>query len=181
MKTLVLFFLIILQVHDVYSCFCKREKTVKESYKSKFIHSIVHARVLKKTKISLKSLMKESEIDSLKNGGNNSHEWELKRIERNDIYKVELELIKGFKGNSKPEIITIYTHSNSSSCGYPWFVVGKEYLIYASSEKIASYTFYKMKEKFLWTYHCLRTKAFDPLEAEELSKLSSKAKNNDPN
>ena len=97
------------------------------------------------------------------------------------IYKVELELIKNFKGNSKPKIITIYTHSNSSSCGYPWFVVGKEYLIYTSSEKIASYTFYKMKKKFLWTYHCLRTKAFDPLEAEELRKLSSKAKNNDPN
>ncbi len=38
-----------------------------------------------------------------------------------------------------------------------------------------------MKEKFLWNYHYLRTKGFDPLETEELSKLSSKAKTNDSN
>lgn len=168
MKRLVII-IFLLGYSTSFACSCKREKSIKESYNSNLIQSIIHGKILSKTAVSSASLLNETTLDSLKVKYNKS---ELESLLAKTILKIELEIIKEFKGKSKSKTLTIYTHSNSSACGFPWFKEGKEYLIYASSKSNSSYSLLSERDKkTLWTFHCLRTKEYDKLEAKQLTQL----------
>lgn len=168
MKRLLLI-IFLLGYSNSFACSCKKEKSTKESYNSNLIQSIIHGKVLSKTTVLSASLLNKTTLDSLKIKYSKS---KFESILAKKILKIDLEIIKEFKGKSKSKILTVYTHSHSSACGFPWFKEGKEYLVYASSKSSTSYSLLPERDKkTLWTFHCLRTKKYDKFEAKQLTQL----------
>jgi len=171
-KILILIIFSLIGHNNLFACKCKKEKTVKGAFE--FRESIVHGKVLNKTWVTLESTMKKEKLDSLK---------EIYREDNNKlkglstkILKIEVEIIKEFKGKLQSNIVTIF--SNSNCYGYWGFKIGKEYLIYGSSKSYEYYSFQK-KGKYInyelentfWTSNCYRTKEYLKSEAQELNKL----------
>ncbi|WP_299603204.1 hypothetical protein [uncultured Aquimarina sp.] len=173
-KLIVLLFLI-LGWNASYACTCKKVKTVKQAYK--YHESIVYGKVLRKTLVTLESTMNPQRRDSLKQVYENNYR-KLRSLKAKGILKIEVEIIKEFKGRSKTSILTIYTPNTREDCGYTEFEVGKEYLIYGSSrgymylefQAKRKYIEYERKNTF-WTVHCYRTKEYLESEAKELGEL----------
>lgn len=166
-KLLLLLLMTLLSLNNLYACSCKKDKSIKESYESKLLESIVHGKVLSKAFVSLNEIVDKETLDSIKVKHNKKENFYTQK----DFLKIELKVIEKFKGKTKSDIITIYTHSQSSACGYPWFKKGREYLVYATSKIASSYSLNNKNETIYWTYNCLRTKEYDSFEAQQLTKL----------
>ncbi len=174
-KVLFLIIFSLLGYSNVIACSCKKEKTVKAAFE--YHESIVRGKVLNKTLVTIGSTMKKEKLDSLQEIYK-SDKNKLKSLSYKSILKVEVEVIREFKGKSESNIVTIFTHKYGSACGYTGFEVGKEYLIYGSSKSYLYFQFqrkgkyinYELENTF-WTSHCYRTKEYLKSEAQELNKL----------
>ncbi len=97
------------------------------------------------------------------------------------IAKVEMRVIKVFKGQKSTKKHIIYTSKMGASCGFR-FIKNKEYFIYASDK---SYLYRSLsanesdlenleKLNTFWTNQCTNTGIYNKEEAKILRKLSSK-------
>ena len=93
-------------------------------------------------------------------------DWEKQMLDIPAVLKVEVEVVKQYKGTPVTENIIIYTARNSSSCGFGQFTKDESFLIYGD-EKSYLYQLFspKMNTKNIeksgtfWTSHCTRTTA----------------------
>ncbi|WP_299261830.1 hypothetical protein [uncultured Aquimarina sp.] len=174
-KILVLIIFSLLGYNNVFACSCKKEKTIKDAFE--YHESIVHGKVLNKTLVTVGSTIKKEKLDSL-NEVYQKDNNKLKSLSYKSILKVEVEVMREFKGKLESNIITIFTNKYGSACGYTRFEVGKEFLIYGSTKSYMYHSFqrrgkyinYELENTF-WTSHCYRTKEYLESEAQELKKI----------
>ncbi len=171
-KFLHLLFLLLLYQAFASACSCDDTSlSLKDSYK--YHDFIIHGRVLKKESVSFFNTISKKDLKQLKN----SLKWKNKinEIEKFEDTKVEIEVIKTYKGKSKKNRVIIYTSKYNQSCGYQLFSEGFDYIIYAEKDNNLRVLFSLPKRKkdrnMYWTSQCSRTRYFNTKEDENLDKL----------
>lgn len=101
-----------------------------------------------------------------------------KNIDIPIITKVEIEVLKTYKGEALKDTVTIFTARAGASCGFTWFNVGKKFIIYASPQSyylsfIAPNSTGLERKNTYWTHQCTRTKNYYEKEVAALDKLST--------
>ena len=175
MKKLTIILSILLSTQIAFACSCEEPGSVEESYK--YSDAVFYGKVLKLSYVTISESMNVEIVDSLRST--------IATDERNEdlfnfeyLIKVEFELIKCYKGENLKDTVVIYTPRGSASCGFTRFTIGKEYIVYASSESYMYNTFINNrqskkleKENTYWTNHCTRTAEFDSFESNELESI----------
>lgn len=172
-KTLLIIGLIIFGINTSLACSCEEPGSVEESFN--YSDAVFHGKVINKSYVSFGESIQKVVADSIR------HKLDENRLDLFDsefIVKVEFEIIKCYKGNLVNDTIVIYTTRTSASCGYRGFEIGKDYIVYGSTESYAFWTFIKNDDKYkfekqntYWTNHCTRTDEYKYGEAKELEKL----------
>lgn len=156
-----------------YSCSCNTSYDIAENYE----HSgeVIYGKILSKKIVNFSNSLtgkgKELVCESYETDFD-----KLKFLEEFLLIKVEIELIQSYKNKELPKEITVYTTTNSASCGYLEFEIGKEFHVFMSS---ASYLNFKFKQANLsnshyngyWTNHCSMTGVFDLKNHNTLKQL----------
>lgn len=165
----------LISVNNLLACKCEDPGSVDESYKYSDI--VIWGKVLKKSLVPMSESMKPERLQAIKNKVNEQRNSLLQY----QLHKVDIQIIKKFKGNIRSNIITIYTASLSAACGFGRFIEGEKFIVYASS-KSNLYVFFGEESNGLekpntyWTTHCTRTTEENPEELEALNKIVSKKK-----
>ena len=175
---LILLFFMSSGVNEILACSCKGPMTINDAFK--ITETIIHGTVLQKSIVSFSKAMDQDKANSLRHALKEDQQ-RLELLESDFIVRVELLVAKVYKGNVSNDTINIYTSRTSASCGFTEFEVGKDFLIYASSQSHA-FDFFNRgssnvrleQENSHWTNHCTRTKGFDVREAAELESLMAK-------
>lgn len=172
MKTLLTIGIIVLGILKTTACSCDLPHTVANAFK--YTQTIVHGRVIKKSFISVENAMMKEKADSLKIILQDDSQG-LALLGAKLITEIHVKILKVYKGTLIGDTITVYTSRSSASCGFTRFIVGQEFLIYASSNSDVFPMFRQKirleKENTFWTNYCTRTKEYDFQEALELSSL----------
>jgi len=179
MKSIIIVLLVqLVSITNCISCKCSDPASVTEAFN--YTKAIIYGRVVKKEFVSFQKTMKREKANSLRNLLKNDKQ-KLEFFESDYIVKIELAVIKIYKGKIVNDRITIFTTRTDASCGFIGFEIGKEFIIYASSSSYA-YRFFNSqipkdgfeKRNTYWTNHCTRTKEYNANEAIELGKLMKK-------
>lgn len=176
MRALLLIGLFFLIVSKIEACICEDPGSVAQAYRDTEI--IVHGRVLQKSLVTYESSMDEKRVASIRNNfmGDDS---KLKLLKAEYIIKVDVEVLKVFKGKISEATITIFTTKTGASCGYTGFEECEDFIIYASSRSHAFWIFDNQygleKNNTFWTNNCTRTAEYDVSEAKELNNILKQA------
>ncbi len=170
---LILTIILSIVIGYVYGCKCGGPGTIKESFK--YTDLIIYGKVLSKKVVRYEESIK---LDKIKDIKEKLDTLKLKYFESSNIYKIEMEVIKNYKGENLKDTITIFTSMFSASCGYN-FQNDKTYIIYASKKCDLSVFFLPESERnkgvekkdTYWTNICTRTTEFNKLEDEELTSI----------
>lgn len=156
------------------ACACVPKSPVPEAYES--AAAVVKAKVLSMEYISYAASMDpEKEVLVRRNLAGKEHY--LRQFDSKVINKVQVAVLKVYKGDSIPDTLTIYTHRTSGSCGFTDFKVGQDFIIYGSNSgngfnyfNIGGVEGLKQENSF-WAYKCSRTTPYtleeDVLLSEE--------------
>jgi hypothetical protein len=176
---LILLIILLGLVGHVYACKCGEKGTIKESFK--YTDLIIYGKVLSKEIVSFEEAIKKDKTKDVKEKLK-IDTIRLKRFESYRIYKLKLEVIKGYKGGEGKDTVTIFTTMNSASCGYK-FQDDKTYIIYASKRSnVDGFIFAESdknkgleRENTYWTTICTRTTEYNKLEDDGLTGLRKKS------
>jgi hypothetical protein len=90
------------------------------------------------------------------------------------VQKIELEVLKTYKGENIKDTIVIFTANNGAACGFTWFEIGKKFIVYANPRS-PHYNFYSPNNSAgteqkgtYWTNQCTRTSRYYEEEAKVL-------------
>lgn len=159
-----------------FACSCYEIPSVEDAY---FVtRVVVSGKVISLDYVSVWSTMAPEKRTQAKESFLKIHP-NTASLETPIIQKVTLEVSNKYKGENLKDTIVIYTHRSSAACGFTWFKVGEEFIIYATP--YYSYSLFnpnkinglELKNTY-WTNHCTRTKPYYEKEAEELAILSQK-------
>lgn len=173
MRTILLLFYLSLPI-TAFSCSCYEIPSVEDAY---FVTPVVvSGKVIRLDYVSVWSTMAPEKRTQAKEAFLKIHPHTAS-LETPIIQKVALEVSNKYKGENLKDTIVIYTHRSSAACGFTWFKVGEEFIIYATP--YYSYSLFnpnkieglELKNTY-WTNHCTRTKPYYEKEAEELAILS---------
>lgn len=167
-------FLLLFFFYHIYStsaCICDATKTVKDAFKSSDL--IVHAKVLKLEFVTYDQTVNDLKLDSLCKEIEN-YPLRMELYHNEIITKVEIEVLKVFKGKLSTKNIVFFTPKSHTSCGFTAFAVGSDFLIYGTESYHTFGLFGRSnkrikKENTFWTNSCSRTKPFDIHEYQELN------------
>lgn len=111
------------------ACICEAPESINEAFKNSDL--IVHAKVLNLEFVTYDESIKYNKLDSL---CKEIEDYPLRmELYHNEIItKVEIEVIKVFKGKILYKNLTFFTPKAHTSCGYTAFNVGGEFLLYAT-------------------------------------------------
>jgi hypothetical protein len=162
-------------IGQVYACKCGGPGTVKETYGSTDL--IVYGKVLNKKTVPFIETLKDDKIKRVKENLKNDP-TRLERLNNFYVYKIELEIIRIYKGGQTKGTLTIYTAMTSASCGYK-FENNKTYIIYSSKgSNLDGFVLADSdinrglgKDNTYWTNICTRTAEYNKVEADELDEL----------
>lgn len=175
MKTILFIFSLILPTY-AFACSCNQPPSIEDAYFMTRV--VVSGKVISLNYVSIWSTMDPKKSPQAKEAFLEAHPY-TKSLETPIIQKVELEVSNKYKGKNLKDTIVIYTPRSGASCGFTWFKIGKEFIIYTTP-----YYYYGMfnlnkiegleQKNTYWTNHCTRTKHYYEKEAEELAILSQK-------
>ena len=179
MKSLLTIVLLLSFSHS-FACSCSEGISIESEFKGTEL--IFHGNVLDIKLVSLKEAIDPNLVDSfanrLKKGSHNHTVFEAQTM-----LEVQLEVCEKISGEFQDEVITIYTNRTGASCGYTFFDLNEEYIIYATSSysgmlimNFEELVGDLLDEKMYWTYNCTRTDRFTFSHYNTLSRLVEKRK-----
>lgn len=92
---------------------------------------------------------------------------------------VVIEVLHGFKGANKGDVITVFTPVRTAACGYNFASVGTNYIIYAIRDNFDRNSIIQVRLSrpytldTFWTSRCNRTQPYAIREITALKKLQS--------
>ncbi len=169
---------LLLYANNALACSCQGEETTSQAYNHAAL--VVSGKVLKKTRVHLAESMNPKKFSSVKNKLDEGS----KNLLNLEIYELEIQVTKTFKGNVKLNKVTVFTPAQSASCGFTRFEEGASFIIYGADESIIYALLHLEKQQRLgleksdtyWTNHCTRTVEENVAELKELNKIVSKKK-----
>lgn len=155
------------------ACNCATKRPVPVAYASSL--AVVKAKVLSMEYTSYALTMDpEKEVAIRRNLAGKDHY--LRQFDSKIVNKVQVEVLKVYKGDSIADTLTIYTHRASGSCGYTHFQIGQSFIIYASGNG-SDYGYFNLgkledleRKGTFWAYKCSRTDAYNLEEDQLLNK-----------
>lgn len=165
---------IIMTNASAYACKCVDVDSVQQAFRK--TTRVFHGKIISKTLVPFSETVKTEKADSirmlLKDDKQKRDLFDL-----NYIYKIEFQVLEGFKGTDTGEKVIIYTAMHSVSCGYA-FQLNKTYIIYALEENYMKSVFMSASEgrtdiekrDTYWTSLCTRTRPYHDREASQLRK-----------
>jgi hypothetical protein len=173
MKINLAFILSILMGSHSFACNCEGFESVHEAYHASDV--VFSGEVVRMTFVATSESMNPNVLDSLRRTGESeSREREL--LDAEFLIKVELKINRCFKGNSLQDTVTIYTTRTGASCGYRSFMVGSNYIVYATRTSYLFDMLFRIpaeissREGTYWTNQCMRTQEYTYAETVELEK-----------
>lgn len=169
-----IFLLIIITTGSASACKCVDEDSVNQAFRK--TPQVFHGKVLSMKLVPFSETVKKEKADSIRMLLKDDKQ-KLDLFDLNYIYKIEFQVLEGFKGSSTGKKVTVYTAMHSASCGYA-FELNKTYIIYALEEGYMKSVFMSKSEGNMdiekhdtfWTSLCTRTRPYDDGEASLLRK-----------
>jgi len=172
---LVLIFLIFLiQVKPAISCACKYPTEINAAYD--YANTVAYGEVVQLKIIKVRDSMDQDSLIHYKL--NELTGFQLEVLNSDYIVEAKLKIKELFKGDVQEDTLTLYTTRTAGSCGYTRFLIGVDYLVYASSSSYAFYKFQELnrkgrfeKQHTKWVTRCSITEEFDKDHFSKLQKL----------
>lgn len=169
-----IFLLIIITTCSTYACKCVHADSVRQAFR--ITAGIFHGKVLSRKLVPFSETVRTEKADSIRTllkDDKQKHDL----FDLDYIYKIEFQVLEGFKATHTGQKVIIYTAMNTASCGYA-FELNKEYIIYALEESYMKSVFLSESEggtdiekpDTYWTSLCTRTREYQDREASELRK-----------
>lgn len=159
------------------ACKCNEPPSIQDAYQGASI--VLHGKILSQEFVSiLESIAKAQHPIAKENFKKINHG--MQSLENEILIKVTVEILQCYKGKLASDTVEIFTARKGAACGFIWFEVGAEFIIYGHEE---SYLYNNSileslkdleKKNTYWTHHCTRTTIYGIEEATALEKMAKR-------
>jgi len=180
MKTALIFLIFTIQANLLTACSCKYPTKIEDAFA--YANTVAYGEIVQLKIIKVSDTMGKDSLIHYKQKELTGFQMEV--LNSDFIVEAKLKVKELFKGNVLNDTLILYTTRTEGSCGFTRFLIGEDYLVYASANSYAFYKFYRPQNKRMlekkntkWVTSCSITAEFDDDHYAKLKEVKSSIQN----